>query len=83
MVDKEKNQVCTNTIGDVDYSIINIYSRTFQNVLKRMWIKMRQFKKILASTFKEYCESTTIHGFSYCITAGKTLYVLFPKITQL
>ena len=38
--------------------------------------KVRGMPHTLSSTLREYCESTTIHGFSYCITAGKTLIYL-------
>ena len=41
--------------------------------------KMRQVPHIIASTVKQYCENTTIHGFSYCIRGGKIVRVLVVK----
>ena len=41
------------------------------------WI--RKFSHILTSTVKEYCEGTTIHGFSYCVAAGKMQKFLNEK----
>ena len=37
----------------------------------QVWTKMKGLACALSSTIREYCERTTIHGFSYCITAGK------------
>ena len=44
----------------------------FQAFLTKSWAKKnKSWPKDVTSTVKAYCERTTIHGFSYCISPGK------------
>ena len=45
--------------------------------------QVRGMPHTLSSTLREYCESTTIHGFAYCITAGKILVIFLNDTFQI
>ena len=44
--------------------------------MERVRAKSASVSHHIASTAKEYCERTSIHGFSYCITEGRGVYII-------